>query len=128
MDSIFQDRAERMWASTHRGMASFEDGRFMPRPSSPRRSPMVGDTSRCLWISTPPSLFHVRQGTVADEIPWLKLGRKDRAWAVLPDPAQAGLWLGFLQGVVAYFKDYQIRASYGRAAKVNRASGSHERR
>src|SRR5262249_24817083 len=32
----------------------------------------------------------------------------------LPDPAKGGLWLGFAQSGVAYFKDHQVRASYER--------------
>ena len=32
-----------------------------------------------------------------------------------PDPVQGGLWLGFFQGGVAYFKDGQVRASYAAA-------------
>ena len=49
---------------------------------------------------------------MVERIPWARLGRKDFAYALLPDPMQGGLWLGFYQGGVAYFKDGQVRASY----------------
>ena len=49
---------------------------------------------------------------MVEQIPWARLGRKDFAYALLPDPVQGGLWLGFCQGGVAYFKDGQVRASY----------------
>ena len=52
---------------------------------------------------------------MVEQIPWAKLGRKDLASALLPDPVRGGLWLGFLQGGVAYFKDGQVRASYAGA-------------
>jgi len=49
---------------------------------------------------------------VVERIPWAKQGRKDFAYALVPDPVQGGLWLGFYEGGLAYFKDGQIRASY----------------
>src|SRR5258707_461544 len=33
----------------------------------------------------------------------------------IADPKHGGLWLGFFQGGVAYFKDGRVRASYGTA-------------
>ena len=48
-------------------------------------------------------------------IPWARLGRTEPAFALLHDAVQGGLWLGFLDGGVAYFKDGQLRASYASA-------------
>jgi signal transduction histidine kinase len=56
----------------------------------------------------------MRGGAVVERIPWAKLGRKDYANTLIPDPVHGGLWLGFT-GSVAYFKDGQIRVSYSRA-------------
>ena len=36
---------------------------------------------------------------------------------------QDGLWLGFLEGGVAYLQDNQIRASYAAAARARRGKG-----
>ena len=52
---------------------------------------------------------------VVERIPWAKLGRKKPANALLHDAGRGGLWLGFRDGGVAYFKDGQIRASYSSA-------------
>jgi hypothetical protein len=60
-------------------------------------------------------VFFICGGSVVERIPWARLGRKDFASALLPDPLQGGLWLGFYQGGVAYFKDGQVRASYASA-------------
>ena len=40
-----------------------------------------------------------------------------RAWllALVADPSKGGLWLGFSQGGVAYFKDGQVSALYAAA-------------
>jgi len=49
---------------------------------------------------------------LTEQIPWTGLGHKDNASALIADPAQGGLWLGFHYGGVAYFKDGRIRAAY----------------
>src|SRR5262249_9321271 len=46
---------------------------------------------------------------------WAQLGHKDFAIALAADPLQGGIWLGFYYGGIAYFRDGQIRASYGTA-------------
>ena len=67
-----------------------------------------------IWISGKESLYHLNGRTSVEEIPWAKLGHKDYAWTMLPDAVRGGLWLGFRQGGVAYYKDHSIRMSYGR--------------
>src|SRR5262249_8143369 len=49
------------------------------------------------------------------QIPWGKLGHKDFATALAIDPSGGGLWLGFYDGGIAYFRDGQVSASYGTA-------------
>jgi len=113
--SLSQDRAARIWVSTDHGSAYFHQGRLTPVPGLPAGFPIVADSSGDVWLSTPESLFHLRRETAVEEIPWIKLGGNDRALAMVPDPARGGVWLGFLEGGVAYFKDGQKRAAYGRA-------------
>ena len=60
-------------------------------------------------------LFHLFQERVVERIPWAKLGRREPASALLHDAVQGGLWLGFRDGGVAYFKDGQLRISYAGA-------------
>ena len=77
---------------------------------------IAGDSAGNLWIGDQDQgLFHLLEGSVVEQIPWARLGRKDFAYALFPDPVQGGLWLGFYQGGVAYFKDGQVRASYAGA-------------
>jgi signal transduction histidine kinase len=52
---------------------------------------------------------------VGDRIPWSNLGRKEPATVMLYDAARGGLWLGFRDGGIAYFKDGQTHESYGSA-------------
>ena len=100
------------------GVAYFENGRFIPVSGVPGGAvhSIAGDSAGNLWISHQDhGLFHLLGGSVVEQIPWARLGRKDFASALFSDPVQGGLWLGFFQGGVAYFKDGQVRASYAAA-------------
>jgi signal transduction histidine kinase/ligand-binding sensor domain-containing protein len=115
VDSLFQDNRGRIWVSTLRGVAYFENGRFIPVSDLPGGivHSIAGDSAGNLWIGDQDrGLFHLSGGTGVDRIPWTRLGRKDHANALFPDPSRGGLWLGFFGGGVAYFNDGQVRASY----------------
>jgi signal transduction histidine kinase/ligand-binding sensor domain-containing protein len=118
VESLFQDDRGRIWVSTRRGVASFENGRFTPVSGVPGGvvHAIAGDSAGNLWIGYEQGLFHLLAGKVVEQVPWARLGHKDFATTLLPDTAQGGLWLGFFQGGVEYFKDDQVRASYSGAA------------
>ena len=114
-DSLFQDGRGRVWVSTTGGFAYFENGRFIPVGAVPAGQvhSMAGDGTGNLWIGDQDhGLIHLLEGSVVEQIPWARLGRKDFAYALLTDPAPGGLWLGFYKGGLAYFKEGQVRASY----------------
>ena len=118
IQSLFEDYGQRIWVSTHAGVAYFENGRFVPVSGVPGGvHAFAGDTAGNIWISEDQDLLHLRDGRVIEEIPWARLERKVPAIPMLADPARGGLWLGFRDGTgLVYFKDGQIRASY-RAAE-----------
>src|SRR6266704_1514478 len=77
---------------------------------------VAGDSAGNLWIGDQDQgLIHLLLGSVVERIPWARLGRRDFAEVLFPDPVKGGLWLGFFQGGIAYFKDGQVRASYAGA-------------
>jgi signal transduction histidine kinase/streptogramin lyase len=118
VDSLSQDKQGRIWVSTHRGVAYLENGRFITVGAVPGGvvESIAGDTGGNIWIGDQKQgLFHLMGASVVDRIPWARMGRKDFASALLSDPQQGGLWLGFYRGGVAYFKDGQVRASYANA-------------
>jgi ligand-binding sensor domain-containing protein len=57
------------------------------------------------------------QDAVDQQIPWEKLG--GTAETVAADPRRGGLWLGFLHGGIAYFRDGQVRARYQASEGAN---------
>ena len=116
--SLFQDDRGRIWVSTLSGVAYFENGRFTAVSAVPAGADVYSiadDGAGNLWISDSNGLLHVLQGSAVERIPWARLGRKDAAFSLVPDPVQGGLWLGFFKGGVACFKDGQVRASYAGA-------------
>ena len=113
IESLFQDFANRIWVSTRRGIAFFENGHFTPVDSVPGDvHSITGDQAGNIWVSQAESLFHLRGARVIERIPWAELRHPDGARSLVSDPLRGGLWLGFRDGGVAYFKDGQIRASY----------------
>jgi signal transduction histidine kinase/ligand-binding sensor domain-containing protein len=115
IESLFQDD-RRIWVSTRRGAAYLEDGRFIPVGAVPGGVHFIlGDSAGNLWMSQDQSLFHLLGGSVVERIPWTSLGHKDAASALAADPLQGGLWLGFRDGGVEYFKGGKVRASYAAA-------------
>ena len=57
VESLFQDDHGRIWVSTHRGVAYFENGRFIPVSAVPGGyvHSIAGDGAGNLWISRPGS-------------------------------------------------------------------------
>jgi signal transduction histidine kinase len=75
---------------------------------------MAGDGNGKVWISDSTlGLVHLTPGDEAQPIPWSKFGQKNYGpQSLAPDRLGGGLWLGFLEGGVAYFKDGRVRLSY----------------
>jgi signal transduction histidine kinase/ligand-binding sensor domain-containing protein len=113
--TLFEDKAGKIWVANVTGVSFFESGRFTPVPSLPPGAvfSITDDPAGNVWLAHEEGLFRVFGGRVVERIPWAKLGRKKPANALLHDDAQGGLWLGFLEGGVAYFQDGQVRTSYG---------------
>jgi signal transduction histidine kinase/ligand-binding sensor domain-containing protein len=114
VESIFQDERGRIWVSTPRGLGYVANGQFTFAGIVPNGfvHAIAGNGAGNLWISDDQSLLRVLEGRVVERIPWTQLGRRDPAFALLPDSSQGGLWLGFPQSGVAYFKNGGLRASF----------------
>jgi len=115
--SLFQDHRGRIWVFSRGGPAYLERGRFIPVRAMPGgyAHSIAEDSAGDLWICQDQGLFHLLRGSMAEKIPWARLGRQGLALALAADPLQGGLWLGFSGGGVAYFKDGRVRALYGAA-------------
>ena len=115
--SLYEDERHRLWVSTPRQVARFEDGRFTTVKEVPSGwvNAITGDLKGGVWISYQDhGLVHWVEGRVVEQVPWSKLGGNVVASSVVPDSIRGGLWLGFFQGGLLHYKDGQIRAVYGK--------------
>jgi len=115
--SLFQDSRGRIWVSTLTGVGYLENDRFI-RTASPGGlvSSLTEDASGNLWIANRDvGLFRLSRHNEFQQIPWAAFGRKDPAVVLAPDPSHGGLWLGFSQGGIAWFRDGHVHLSYSAA-------------
>ena len=117
--SLFEDQRGRIWVGTlNGGVAWFEHGRFTPVRGVPVGivTAIFADAHEGVWICLSAfGLFHVIDGSVVESVPWpwSQQEHSPQVSAVVPD-SLGGLWLGFLKGGIAYFKDGQVHTSLSR--------------
>jgi len=108
IESLFEDSAGRVWLATANGKVGYlQQGRFIKiftLPQGVGAYSITENPAGHVWVSHEQALIHIHEGRVLEEIPWARLGRKDYARVLVPDPSEAALWLGFNQGDIAYFK------------------------
>ena len=112
--SLGQDDRGRLWVGGGVGVFYFDRGRFVRVPGLPggNISAIAGDEHGKVWISKlDEGLFYWTPEGLVQRIPWSRFGHQQGAAALLPDRLQGGLWLGFLDGGMAYFKDPQNSSS-----------------
>src|SRR6266446_6831168 len=114
-NTLFQDDHGRIWISTPSGLGYLQNGKFTPVEGIPGGNVLsiAQDTAGNVWvINETVGLLRISSQNVVEEIAWANLGHKDHASVLVADRKHGGLWLGFVQGGIAYFSDDQIRASY----------------
>jgi len=122
---IFEQAAGRLWAFTPFGMA-YSDGAGFHALHLPSGQKMhiraAAETSdHSLWLSDPEhGLVRLSGTTIAELVPWSKFEKK-QAWALEAD-AGGGLWLGFAQGGVAYYKPGQATRWYSSSTGATAAA------
>jgi signal transduction histidine kinase/ligand-binding sensor domain-containing protein len=113
--SLLQDSRGRIWVSTNDAVGYLENNRFTPVNGVPGGTVhgIAEDTAGNLWIANQEQgLLRLVGDRLAEKFPWARLGHKDIASTLIADPVQDGLWLGFIYGGVAYFKDGRVLATY----------------
>jgi ligand-binding sensor domain-containing protein len=114
--SLLEDRDGRIWVAGVDGLGYMENDRFFRVGGVPGGFvyATAKDRDANLWIANlNRGLLQVRDGRVAQQIPWTKFGNRGFAPALAADGSHGGLWLGLSEGGLAYFGDGQVRASYG---------------
>ena len=112
--SLFEDSRRRIWVFTKGGLAYSDGSRFVAVPGVPSEEvfSITGDEAGNLWLSGNRGLTHLRSARIVEHFPWSTVRRTQQAKVVLSD--KGGVWLSFWNdGGVEYFKDGQLRASFG---------------
>jgi signal transduction histidine kinase/ligand-binding sensor domain-containing protein len=117
IQSLGQDDQARLLVSTSGGPLYFDGSRFVQIAgvsSIYDSGGITGAGNGKVWIADwKRGLFYLRPGNAAQPIPWSQFGQKNYgASSLLADRLSGGLWLGFPEGGIAYFKDGQVRRSY----------------
>jgi len=129
-ESLGQDDGGRLWVGTRDGVFHLEGSRFLPVRGVTDKNvfSIVGDGHGDVWISGNGALSYVKPEDAVQSIPWSRLGHKSfGARALLPDQSEGGVWLGFYEGGLVYFKDGQVRASYTWANGLGNGRVNHLR-
>ena len=114
--SLYQEPGGRLWVSAAGGLAYFEDGRFIPARGVHFSPSVTRDGAGNLWMTSGQWLYRWSGGRVTESFPSAKLGlRGDIATLLAVDRLHGGIWVASWVGGLVYFKDGQIRASYGAA-------------
>lgn len=114
---LFEEQCGRLWVLTSAGLACSNAGRFRALSLAPthRVSFAAATESRdhSVWFSDPEhGLIRVQDTRITEIVPWSQF-RNRQAWALTADLYDGGLWLGFAQGGVAYYKSGQATSWYG---------------
>jgi signal transduction histidine kinase/ligand-binding sensor domain-containing protein len=128
--SLFQDSHGRIWVAANRQFGYLENDGFVPISAVPG-GPVHGiaeDTAGSLWVANQePGLFRLLRSGEVQQFAWTTLGHKDLPPSVIADPLKGGVWVGFVNGGVTYFRDGEIRGSYTAADGLGegRVDGFH---
>jgi len=115
--SLFEDQRGRVWVTSRKGAAWFENGRFTRVSGSlpvGAANAILADRHDGVWISYPAyGLFHVVKGAVVESARWLWSDANDpRVSVVTSDPVKGGLWIGFKHEGIAYLTGHQVGTSF----------------
>src|SRR5262249_11841270 len=117
--SMALDSRDRLWVGLRDGLSYLEQEQEVRVPGIPGGFVLAiaPDGDGGTWVSVADAgLFHWTEGESVQQFPWKLFGKAGAgAAALLPDPRQRGLWLGFRDGGVAYFKDGRVVTSWGTA-------------
>jgi hypothetical protein len=114
--SLFEDQSDRIWVTSRKGAAWFENGRFtlvsgkLPVGAA---NAIFADRLEGVWISYPAyGLFQVVKGSVVASRRWPWSDANDpRVSTVTADPVKGGLWIGFKHEGIAYLTGNQVGPS-----------------
>ena len=121
----FEDSSGRIWVSAGGELGYLDHGRFVTAggyPGGAVRALAEGARGN-FWVASPESgLFELFQEKVVQHLSWRGLGLKQDILALAVDHGTEGLWLGFIQGGIAYVRESKVQALYSAAEGLGRGA------
>ena len=115
ISGILEEQNGRLWVSSAAGLGYVDHGRFRKIAKGDAIHTITSaaeDAEHNVWFSYPGGLIRARDGEISEALNWSQFNN-GRVFAIEPDPQRGGLWLGFEQGGVAYWKPGQPAHWYG---------------
>lgn len=116
--TVFADNAGRILVSTPNAFGYMENGRYVSIRGVPGgiASSVAEDRQGNLWIANQDKgLLRLSKDGTVQQFSWASIGHRDGTQSLAAGRLTGGLWLGFGEGGVAYFRDGRIKENYGRA-------------
>jgi signal transduction histidine kinase/ligand-binding sensor domain-containing protein len=113
--TLFEDRLRRLWHGSDAGLGYLQYGRFTLIDGVPAGSlidAIVEDRDGALWVAhRTAGLIRVSRDTRVETFAWSQLGREDAGMRIAVDPVHDGLWIGFMMGGIAHFREGRVDKS-----------------
>ena len=111
--ALFQDSRGRIWFGTRRAVGYLEDNRFVASAPGGVVDAFAEDTAGNIWLDSLESgLIKITPQNEITKTSWAALGHRYPSGPMVPDPAGGGLWLGFDEGGIGWFRDGGVRKTY----------------
>jgi signal transduction histidine kinase/ligand-binding sensor domain-containing protein len=112
--ALTQDSHGRIWLSSRTAVGYLENDRFVSTAAPGGIVTAIAEGSGgAIWVAYQGlGLLRLSERNVVEKIPWDRFGHQDLGDTLFPDPLKGGLWVGFFNGGIAWFRDGQVRRSY----------------
>jgi signal transduction histidine kinase/ligand-binding sensor domain-containing protein len=115
--ALFEDSGGRIWISSVSGVGYLENDTYIPT-TAPGGAiyALTEDNNGDLWIANPElGLLRLSRGNVVQRVPWETFGRQGPGMIFATHVSLGGVWVGFENGGIAWFRDGRVQASYSAA-------------
>jgi signal transduction histidine kinase/ligand-binding sensor domain-containing protein len=118
--ALFEDSRGRIWISSLTGIGYLDNDRYLPSAAPGGLiNALAEDGNGDLWIANQEQgLFRLSPSNEVQRIPWETFGRQSLGTTLATNPPQGGVWIGFADGGVAWFRDGRVQANYSAADRL----------
>jgi signal transduction histidine kinase/ligand-binding sensor domain-containing protein len=115
--ALFEDSRGRIWISSLSGIGYLENDRYVSTGAPGGIvNALAEDTGGNRWIANQDlGLIRLSPDNEVQQIPWDTFGHQGVGMTLARDPLEGGVWIGFLNGSIAWFREGRVQAAYSAA-------------